>query len=240
MKRLLVLVFSLILLAGCAELPPGNYQLIPLDSDITPDYSYCQGEDCWNFVYSGAPTPTPEGPNQCYVTFLTPQDFYTVPNGVRLGVVEGEHKAYSFYYTSQNVEWIEIFSGWVRVNSSVQYDPTGPCIELPSEHENPIPTPQPTAPAPTPTPLPQTGCTLRADNNINLRTLPGVTAPKIVDPIYGSVLSVNSEMIADSYHVNDGYKWYKIWWFTRFVWAADFFTELNTAACGVLPYENPF
>lgn len=49
-KKLMVLA---LILSGCGTLPPpGNYIVQPIKGTITPDYTYCESGQCYNFVLS--------------------------------------------------------------------------------------------------------------------------------------------------------------------------------------------
>lgn len=161
----------------------------------------------------------------------------------------GSHPVgHSFWYSASNVEWVYAtasdantgipVTGWMRVDSNLLYDPDGPCMDAPSEFENPLPPtsqPQPTyTPAPTSTPTPPAGeCWLTAVGTTNLRDKPN-----------GVVIGqapVGTRTMAVSQYKLSPFTWVKIWWpqKSRYLWTAlEVWT--STGNCGGLPVESPF
>ena len=167
-----------------------------------------------------------------------------LPNATILANIERLQWAdgISFWYSSQNVEWAEVswqnnntggptYTGWIEVTDNVEYDPLGPCIDLPTEYEaNPVPTNAPTA-----TPAPEeTECEAQALSNVNVRDVPAgnwITTIQALETIYPIA----------RYQYPNSYLYYKIWLSEQqvYAWTADFYQEQNSA-CGELPFVDPF
>lgn len=56
--RYLFILVMLILIAACGTAPdPGSYYIMLADTTITPDFTYCDGNDCWYVAYFNSATP---------------------------------------------------------------------------------------------------------------------------------------------------------------------------------------
>lgn len=186
-----LLIFLVLFLAGCSQLPADEYDLYPRNEEVTPGiYTHCEGEECWTvYVHpleastpDAEDTPTPEAATPAPTTTLTPQceirvlEFPQTVFGSVGGVPTGTMpsgtwaEGIEFYYESDPVvEWVHTSAGWLKITENVYYDPLGPCIDLPATFEEPLPpTLPPPTPGPTPTPEPTTECVARNNLTVNI------------------------------------------------------------------------
>lgn len=291
MMRYIVPILLLLLLAGCAELPEGNYVAFP--GTAAPNQTVVATIEYGNYHVDVAdsaplvststpyPTYTPPVNDPAPTPDVIPGTPATLPTLVkvcelRVGdvnhLVRSDHKpdatvkgtilaktwvqGMSFWYSATSEEWAQIkgtdnitgnpITGWIRVNSNVTYDPLGPCIDLPSEFENPLPsspTPVPTQVGPTPTPTPTetpTSCLITAPaapNYINVRVLPQTGAA-----IIGQFTDRAATIPVGRYMDASKLTWYRVWWFPKaqYAWVARVSTMTVQGNCDALPVEAPF
>lgn len=116
--------------------------------------------------------------------------------------------------------------------NGVQYDislttPATPTQEYATSVFTPVPTTTAT-PLPTVTPI---ACRVTANDNINMRRLPGGT--------YIYTILAGDTLTPDAYTMYNNLKYYRFLLPDQtLAWAADFFTEVGN--CGGLPLVNPF
>jgi len=153
MRKLFLFV---LLLVGCTSLPAGEYYLVPAEN-ITPDYTYCEGEQCWKVqLVTEVPqitdvpfnTPTPEPPiptvepRGCLV--INENSFgvrvRAVPNGTQLGVIEPDQMIAALaQWQGENYLWYKLWwdetrYAWTAADFYTVIEPDSkPCQSLPTE-----------------------------------------------------------------------------------------------------------
>lgn len=178
MKRLLLLVLVLVL-AACAEVPAGNYYLVPAGT-ITPDYMHCEGTQCWRVQLLKDPTsevgitPSPTSVIQkCEIRAGSGIPYYAQPStaGGALGLL-GEGITYqplTVLATNNNI-WAYIpGKGYVPDMAGFRIFDNEACRDL----LQPVNTPVPTSAVPTPTPIQKIYACPVGASYLNIRTGPG-------------------------------------------------------------------
>lgn len=149
MGRKIIWLLSIVLV-GCT-LPAGNYILIPADN-ITPDYTHCEGSECWSVDIQNVPTQeiatfvtaTPSFP-KCEVRAGLNVRYYDRPIGTALGFLE-TGQTYFPLEIDENL-WIRLEVGWVIISDSFPLFDNEACMDMvpPLLIVTAIPYPTPTA-----------------------------------------------------------------------------------------------
>ena len=126
MVKKFILLLVLLVLAACSTIPPGDYYLMPAGGPITPDYTYCEGANCYRVQLldevfqptqevfpteeEPAPTYTPLPLPSCLLTATVNVNVRQVPGGTVLGViVSGDTTGADARYTYNGVLYYRVW-----------------------------------------------------------------------------------------------------------------------------------